>query len=65
VFLKDFTDDGKGNNEESEDNESKDLLLKEIELMFENGYFYKTLQKCFHHFMWQISKELIFSTHKF
>jgi hypothetical protein len=41
VFLKYFTDDGKGNNEESEDIESKDLLPKEIEVIFKNGYFYK------------------------
>jgi hypothetical protein len=33
--------------EESEENESKDLLLNEIELMFENGYFYKNVEKMF------------------
>jgi hypothetical protein len=34
-------------NQESEDNESKDLLLKEIELMFENWYFYTDIEKMF------------------
>jgi hypothetical protein len=46
VFFKYYTDNRKGDDEESEDsesdeenedNEAKDLLLKEIELMFENG----------------------------
>jgi hypothetical protein len=30
-----------------EELESKDLLLKEIELLFENGYFYKDIEKMF------------------
>jgi hypothetical protein len=56
VFFKYYTDDGKGDDEESEDsesdeesenNESKDLLLKEIELIFENGYFYKDVAVMF------------------
>jgi hypothetical protein len=33
--------------EESEDNETKDLLLKEIELMFENGYSFTNINKLF------------------
>jgi hypothetical protein len=47
VYFKYFTDDGKGDDEESEDCESKDFLLKEIELMFQNRYFYKDIEKCF------------------
>jgi hypothetical protein len=31
----------------SEELESKDLLLKEIELLFENGYFYSDIEKMF------------------
>jgi hypothetical protein len=54
VFFKYYTDDGKGDDEDSEDsesdediedNETKDLLLKEIELMFENGYTYDDVEK--------------------
>jgi hypothetical protein len=57
VFFKNYTDDGKGDDEESEDSLSdneenegcncKDLLLKEIELMFENGYSYTDSAKLF------------------
>jgi hypothetical protein len=31
----------------SEEPESEDLLLKEIELLFENGYFYTVIEKIF------------------
>jgi hypothetical protein len=57
VCFKYFTDNGKGDDEESEDSisyyeenqdcECKDLLLKEIELMFENRYFYTDIEKLF------------------
>jgi hypothetical protein len=57
VYFKYYTDDGKGDDEESEDSpsdyeenqdgECKDLLLKEIELMFQNGYTYKDIEKLF------------------
>jgi hypothetical protein len=56
LFFKYFRDDGKGDDEESEDNESKDLLLKEIKQMFENGYFHKDFAKMFHHSTQQTSK---------
>jgi hypothetical protein len=45
--VKPFQSTRKGDDEESEDNESKDLLLKEIELVFENEYFYKDIEKMF------------------
>jgi hypothetical protein len=52
IFFKYYTDDGKGDDDDDDDddsedgetdedyndNETKDLLLKQIELMFENGY---------------------------
>jgi hypothetical protein len=57
MFFKYFTEDGKGDDEESEDSvsyyeenedcECKDLLLKGIELMFKNGYFYTDIEKMF------------------
>jgi hypothetical protein len=62
VFVKYSTDNGKVDdvdkkeNVESEDKstsssseelESKDLLLKEIELVFENGYFFTDMEKMF------------------
>jgi hypothetical protein len=56
VFFKYCSDDGKGDDEDSEDSESdediedndtKDLLLKEIELMFENGYTYEDAERLF------------------
>jgi hypothetical protein len=50
-------DDGKGDDEESEDSisddeesddcEYKDLLLNQIEVMLENKYFYKDIEKLF------------------
>jgi hypothetical protein len=59
IFFKYYTDDGKGDDEDSEDsetdedfedNETKNLLLKEIELMFENGYAYEDVEKIFRSF---------------
>jgi hypothetical protein len=60
IFFKYYTDDGKGDDEESdddlsdyedyEDEETKDLLLKEIELTFENGYPYEDVEKIFPYF---------------
>jgi hypothetical protein len=57
VFFKYYTDDGKRDDEESEDSVSdcqenedcrcKDLLLKKIELMFQNGYSYTDIEKFF------------------
>jgi hypothetical protein len=54
IFFKYYTDGGKGDDEESEDPvsdyeenedcECKDLLLKEIELMFRNGYSYTDIE---------------------
>jgi rubrerythrin len=65
IFFKYYTDDGKGDDEESDDEdnddylsnyedyddkETKDLYLKEIELMFENGYHYNDVEKIFPYF---------------
>jgi hypothetical protein len=62
VFLKYSTNNGKfddknekedleseeqSSTSSSEELESKDLLLKEIELLFENGYFYTDIKKIF------------------
>jgi hypothetical protein len=59
IFFKYYTDNGKGDDEDSEDsetdedyddNETKDLLLKKIELMFKNGYTYEDVEKIFRSF---------------
>jgi hypothetical protein len=59
VFFKYYTDDEKGDDEDSEhlksdedieDNETKDLLLKEIELMFENNYSFTNIKNYFQRF---------------
>jgi hypothetical protein len=56
VFFKYYTEDGKGDDEDCEDSESdddiedndkKDLLLKEIELIFENGYSFADIKEIF------------------
>jgi hypothetical protein len=62
IFFKYYTDDGKGDDEDSDyedsdedlsnyedydDKETKDFLLKEIELMFENGYSYEDVERIF------------------
>jgi hypothetical protein len=41
------SDDDLSNYEDYEDTETKDLLLKEIELMFENGYKLEDIEKQF------------------
>jgi hypothetical protein len=56
IFFKYYTDDGKGydddredseTDEDYDDNETKDVLLKELELMLENGYSYEDVEKIF------------------
>jgi hypothetical protein len=57
IPIKKRTDDGKedddefevsiSKDEENEECDCKDLLLKEIELMFQNGYFFKDIEKMF------------------
>jgi hypothetical protein len=68
VHYKYFTHNGKGDDEESEDSESdyeenedwksKDLLLKEIELIFENMYFCKNIEKMFPSFFAANAKKI-------
>jgi hypothetical protein len=62
VSFKYYTDDGKGDDEDEdsedplsdyedfEDNDTFNLLLQEIKLMFENGYTYKEVEKQFPYF---------------
>jgi hypothetical protein len=46
----DLESKGQSSSSFSEELESKDLLLKEIKLLFENGYFYTDIEKIFQKF---------------
>jgi hypothetical protein len=53
-------DDSEKEDLESEEPESQDLLLKEIELLFENGYFYTDIEKMFPKFYKDNKKKINF-----